>query len=133
MFTIKNGHKQLLLLCCIRVAINEREKKTIDILLSVLANKLLNQGFLLVKLKSFQKFYCHHHNLINCITEYLCHKSPQICSVSRNHNTYGPYLIHDQVCNKTVAACGAGIAYPSGASDFTPFLVDSCYSIFSFV
>jgi hypothetical protein len=50
------------------VAINEREK-TIDILLSVLANKLLNQGFLLVKLKSFQNFYCRHHNLINCTTE----------------------------------------------------------------
>ena len=38
----------------------------------LLTRKLLNQGFLLIKLKSsFQKFYGRHHDLV---TKYLCHK-----------------------------------------------------------
>jgi len=41
---------------------------------------LLNQGFLVAKLKSLlQKFYL-------TITEYQCHKWPRKCSFRRNHN-----------------------------------------------
>ena len=33
----------------------------------LLTRKLLNQGFLLAKLKSsLRKFYCRHHDLVNC-------------------------------------------------------------------
>jgi hypothetical protein len=40
----------------------------------LLTRKLLNQGFLLVKLKSsLGKFYSRHHDLVN-LTEYLRHK-----------------------------------------------------------
>ena len=50
----------------------------------LLTRKLLNQGFLWVKLKtSLRKFY-------GCMTwltvmEYLCHKRPRICSTCRKH------------------------------------------------
>jgi hypothetical protein len=40
----------------------------------LLSRKLLNQGFLLVKLKSsLQKCYGRHHDLVAAM-EYLCHK-----------------------------------------------------------
>ena len=40
----------------------------------LLTRKLLNQGFLLVKLKSsLRKFYGRHHDLVD-VMEYLCHK-----------------------------------------------------------
>jgi hypothetical protein len=64
--------------------------------------KLLNQGLLVVKLKSsVRMFYCRHHDLVNryrisvsqittdmfCVTNdhgyVLCHKWPRICSVSQ--------------------------------------------------
>jgi hypothetical protein len=50
----------------------------------LLTRKLLNQVFLLVKLKSsLRKFYGHHQDLI--AMEYLCHKWPRICSTCREH------------------------------------------------
>ena len=52
----------------------------------LLTRKVLNQGFLVVKLKSL------HRNLTVAIitwltvAEYACHKISRICSVHRNHN-----------------------------------------------
>ena len=89
----------------------------------LLTRKLLNQGFLLVKLKSsLRKFY----------------KWPRICSTCRKHFPVLS-LIHDlspalQLINTTGATSGAGTAYPSGAHEFTPsFQWGSCYLIFSII
>ena len=52
----------------------------------LLTRKVLNQGFLVVNLKS------SHRNLTVAImtylavTDYMCHKISRICSVHRNHN-----------------------------------------------
>ena len=66
----------------------------------LLTSSLLNQGFLVAKLKSsLRKLYGRHHHLVN---HRICNK-----------------------INKTGATCGAETAYPSGASAFTPqFLVE---------
>jgi hypothetical protein len=51
----------------------------------LLTRKLLNQEFLLVKLKSsLRKFYGRHYDLINRYDN-LCHKWSQICSTCRKH------------------------------------------------
>ena len=52
----------------------------------LLARKLLNQGFLVIMLKSsFQMFYVVTMTWVT-VKEYLCHKWPRIWSVCRNHN-----------------------------------------------
>ena len=51
----------------------------------LLTRKLLNQGFLLVKLKSsFRKFMVATMTWLTAM-EYLCHKWPRICSTCRKH------------------------------------------------
>ena len=55
----------------------------------LLTRKLLNQGFLVVELKSSLRTFCgRHHDLAN---SYLCNKLPRICSVCRNHNRSFPH------------------------------------------
>jgi hypothetical protein len=52
----------------------------------LLTRKLLNQGFLVVNLKSsLRKFYGRHRCLLT-VTEYPCHNWPRICSVCRYPN-----------------------------------------------
>ena len=90
--------------------------------------KLLNQGFLLVKLKSsLRKFYGRHHDLIDAM-EYLCHKWPRICSTCCKHfPVFSSFMTYHRVCNyinTTGATSGTVTAHPSGAPEFTPrFLV----------
>ena len=61
----------------------------------LLTSNLLNQGFLVAKLKSsLRKLYGRHHDLDN----------HQICNKS----------------NTTGATCGAETVYPTGASAFIP-------------
>ena len=88
----------------------------------LLTRKLLNQGFLWVKLKtSLRKFY-------GCMTwltvmEYLCHKRPRICSTCRKHFlVLSSFTTYYRVRNKinTGATSGTGTAYTSGAPEFTP-------------
>ena len=71
----------------------------------LLTRKLLNQGFLLAKLKSSLRKLCgRHHDLVDLSS----------------------FMTYHRVCNQintTGATSGAGTAYPSGASEFTPFLV----------
>ena len=79
--------------------------------------------FLVVKLKSLlRKPYGRHHDLV---TEYMCHKWPQICSVFRNHYLMpSSFMINYRICNKssrTGAISRAGTAYPSRAHEFTSF------------
>jgi hypothetical protein len=120
----------------------------------LLKRKLLNQGFLLAKLKlSLRKFYGGHHDLT--AVEYLRHKWPRICSTCRKHffrSFPRSWLITGFVTRLTPmgATSGAGTAYPSGAPQFTPVVsavrvtrylvlyvcfVDHCFSFctFSFV
>ena len=52
----------------------------------LLTRKLLNQWFLLVKMKwSLRKFYDRHHDLVDHYGV-LCHKWPRICSTCRKHS-----------------------------------------------
>jgi hypothetical protein len=112
----------------------------------MLTRKLLNQEFLLVKLKlSLRKFYGRHHESFTVATmtwltimENPCHKIPRKCSTCRKHfPVLSSFMTYIRICNQTNttgATSGAGTAYPSGASEFTPgFLWGSCYSVICFI
>ena len=104
-----------------------------------LTRKLLNQGFLLVKLKSlFRKFCCRHHDLVDCYGISMSQMTTNMFHLSHTHP--GPFLIHDLspigslLDNTTETTSGTGTAYPSGSPDFTPGIYwGSCYSTFSFM
>jgi hypothetical protein len=51
----------------------------------LLTRKLLNQRFLLVKLKSSLRKLCGRYHDFVTVMKYLCHKWPQICSTCRKH------------------------------------------------
>ena len=96
----------------------------------LLTRKSLNQGFLVVKLKSplSLKSFTVASTTWLTTTEYLCHKWPRTCSVCRNCNMIlSSFITYYRVCNKsntTVATYGTGNAYPLGKTEFTPgFLV----------
>ena len=77
--------------------------------------QLLNQGFLLCNLKSSLAAMTWL-----TVTEYLCHKLPQSCSVCRNHN---PFLSSFLTCNQsntTGVSSGAETANSSRAPPSTP-------------
>ena len=84
--------------------------------------KPLNQGFLLVKLKSsLRKFYDRHHDLVD---RYGINKRPRICSTCRKQF---PVLSSFMTCHHifiyihiTDATRGGGTENPSGAPEFTP-------------
>jgi hypothetical protein len=66
----------------------------------LLTRKLLNQGFLLVKLKSsLRKFYSRHHDWLTAM-EFLCHKCLRIFSTCRKHfPVVSSFMICHQLCN----------------------------------
>jgi hypothetical protein len=66
----------------------------------LLTRKLLNQGFLLVKLRSsLRKFYVVTMTWLTAM-EYLCHKWPRICSTCRKHFTLiSSFMTYHRVCN----------------------------------
>ena len=72
--------------------------------------------------------YWNDCKLARCF--YLCHKWPQICSVSRDHNpVLSSLMTYHWVCyksNKTGATSGAGTTYPFGASEFVEILLFTC-------
>jgi hypothetical protein len=63
----------------------------------LLTRKLLNQEFLLVKLKSsLRKFYLTWLTAM----EYLCHKWPRMCSTCRKHfPVLSSFMTYHRVCN----------------------------------
>ena len=87
----------------------------------LLTRKILNQGFLLVMLKS--SFYGCHHDLFDCYGISVSQMTT-ICSTCRKHfPVLSSFTTYYRVCkyiNTTGATSGAGTAYPSGASEFTP-------------
>ena len=102
----------------------------------LLTMKLLNQGFILVRLKSSLFTVA----IVTWLTvmEYMCHKWPRICSTCRKHfPVFSSFMTYHRVCsliNTTGVTSGAGTAYLSGAHEFTPgFQWGSCNSIFSFI
>ena len=104
----------------------------------LLTRKLLNQGFLVVKLKSsLRKCYGRHHDLVNC-TEYMCHKWPWIWSVCCNHNVVlSSFKTYQRMgCSKSIttgATSRAGTGSPSEAPRSTAaFQWDSFCSILIF-
>jgi len=86
--------------------------------------QLLNQEFLLIKLKSSLQFFTVPTMTWLTVMEYLCHKWPRICSFCRNHNpVLSSFMTYPRVyykSNITGATSGAGIAYRSEAHEFTP-------------
>jgi len=102
----------------------------------LLTHKLLNSGFLVVKLKSSRRyFYCHHHDCF-IATEYMSYKWPQICSTCRIHNpVLYSLLTHHRVYNSsntTNATRETGPAF--NWVEFNPgFWWVSYCSIFSFL
>ena len=87
-----------------------------------LTTKLLNQRFLLVKLKLFfRKVLSAIMNWLD-ITEYLCHKLTQICCACRNHNPVLFSLVtYHRVCiksNTTGATSEARTTHLSGEPEF---------------
>ena len=87
----------------------------------LLIRKVLVQGFLVVNLRSsLRKFHGRHHDNL---AKYLCHKWPRMCSVCRYQNPiFSTLMTYHRICYTTGATCGAGAAYPSGASEFSPSL-----------
>jgi hypothetical protein len=58
----------------------------------LLTRKLLDQGFLLVKLKSsLRKFYGHHHDLVDCYGVSVSQMTTDMLHIG----IPGPFLIHD--------------------------------------
>jgi hypothetical protein len=66
----------------------------------LLTRKLLNQGFLLVKLNSsLRKFTVATMTWLTVI-EYLCHKWPRIYSTCRKHfQVLSSFMTYHRVCN----------------------------------
>jgi len=61
------------------------------------------------------------------VTEYLCHKCPQMCSLCRTHSrVLSSFMNYHRFCNKSNtmgATCGTGTAYSSGERAFTPAFI----------
>jgi len=92
----------------------------------LLTSKLLNQGFLVVKLKSsLRKFYGCHHDLVN--SHGLSVSQMNKCSICRNHNpALSSFMTYHGVCNKNNTlgvTCGAGTAHLSRTAEFAPVLL----------
>ena len=90
----------------------------------LLTRKLLNQGFLLIKLRSSLRKYLVATMTWLTVMEYLRHKWPRICSTCCKHfPVLSSFMTYHQVCNQintTGVTSGRGTAYPSGAPEFTP-------------
>jgi hypothetical protein len=90
----------------------------------LLTRKLLNQWFLLVKLKSsLRKFYGRQHDLVDRYGISVT-TDPRICSTCRKQFlVLSSFMTYHRVCSKIYtmgATSGAGAAYPFGAPEFTP-------------
>ena len=87
----------------------------------LLTRKLLNQGFLLVMLKSsLQKFYSRHHDLVKYYGV-LGQKWLWICFICHNHNLFlSSFMTYHQVCSNSNTTSGTGTIYPFGAPELAP-------------
>jgi hypothetical protein len=91
----------------------------------LLTRKLLNQGFLLVKLKSSLTSKVLLSPLwLGWPLWNMCNKWPRICSTFRKHfPVLSLFMTCHRICNyinTTGVTNGTGTAYPSGAPEFIP-------------
>jgi hypothetical protein len=90
----------------------------------LLTRKLLNQGFLFVKLMlSLRKFYGRHHDLIGRYRICVTNDHEYATLVVNTSLSFPRCSWHYWICNKintTGVTSGAGTAHPSEASVFTP-------------
>ena len=108
---------------------NDIQELVVSMMLSVIGRLLLrtmkplNQGFLVVKLKSSLRFTIITVNWLTD-TDYLCHEWLRICSACCKLNpVLSSFSIYHRICcncNTTGDSRGAETANPSGASEFTP-------------
>ena len=103
----------------------------------LLTRRLLNQGFLLVKLNSsLRKISGRHHDLVDCYGISVSQTTTDRFHLSFHFSVLSSMTYH-RVCNQinaTGATSGVETAYPSGTPVFTPsFQWGSCCSIFSFM
>ena len=91
--------------------------------LLLLTRKLLNQGFLVVKLNSsLQKFCGCHHDLVNRYGVHMSQLTTYMFHLSKSQITISSFMIYYRVCDKSStnsATYGAETAYLSGEHDFT--------------
>ena len=88
----------------------------------LLTRKLLNQGFLLVKLKSsLRKCYGRHHDLVDHYGIFVSQMTT-ICSTCKHFPVLSSFTTYYRVCNylnRTGVTSGVGTANPSGAPEVT--------------
>ena len=93
----------------------------------LLTRKLLDKGFLLVELKSqLQKCYGRHHDLIDCCRISVSQMTTNIFHCRKHFSFLSSFMTYYWACNQVNTmgvTSGAGTAYPSGAPEFTRFLV----------
>ena len=98
----------------------------VPIMVYLIERKLLNQGFLEIRLNHHFESFTYATMTRLTAMEYLWHKWSRICSAFRNQNLVLSSLItYHCICNMsntTGATCGAGTSYPSGAHEFPPVL-----------
>ena len=102
----------------------------------LLTRTLLNQGFLLVKLKStLRKCYGRHYDVVDRYGISVSQMTTDMFHLSKHFPVISSLMTYHRVCNQintTDVTSEAGTAYHSGAPEFTPgFKWGSCYSIFS--
>ena len=90
----------------------------------LLTRKLLNQGFLFVRLKSsLGKFDGSHDDLVNCYRTSVSQMTTNMFYLCNHNPVLSSFMTYHRVSNKSNMMCGnsgAGTAYPSGAHEFIP-------------
>ena len=102
----------------------------------MLTRKLLNNGLVVVKLKSsLRKFYGHHHDLVDRYGVSVSHMTMEMFCLCNHNPVFSSFMTYHRVCNKcntTGVACGAGTAYPSKSNQVhSGFSWGSCCPIFN--
>jgi hypothetical protein len=78
----------------------------------LLTRKLLNQGFLVVKLKSsLRKFYGHHNDLVNRQGISVSQMTTYFLRLNHKPLLFS-FMTHHRVCNTTGATCAARTVPP---------------------
>ena len=97
----------------------------------MLTRKLLNNGLVVVKLKSsLRKFYGHHHDLVDRYGVSVSHMTMDMFCLCNHNPVFSSFMTYHRVCNKcntTGVACGAGTAYPH--TNTTPLTFLAWYRI----
>ena len=92
----------------------------------LLIRKLLNQGYLLVKLKSSsRKLYGRHNELVDRYGISVSQMTADMFHLRKHSPVLSSFMTYHPVCNKRKmktfrTTCGGETAYPSRTNEFTP-------------